>query len=75
LLGRRRESGIDVGQQFRKADAANIVWQVASIFRGVDGKAYAQLIRIDDVSMRKTVAINALTQSVQYVPIASISHR
>ena len=35
-----------------------------------DGKPYAHLVRTDDVSMRKTVAISALAQNLQYVPVA-----
>jgi hypothetical protein len=70
LLGRRRHQAIDIGQRFCKAEAANIVWQVSSVFQGVDGKPYAQLVRADDVSMRKTVAISALEQRTQYLPVA-----
>lgn len=69
LLGRRRQPAIDIGQRFCKAEAANIVWQVSSVFQGVDGKPYAQLVRADDGSMRKTVAVSALIQSTQYLPI------
>jgi hypothetical protein len=69
LLGRRRQQAIDVGQRFCKAEAANIVWQVSSVFQGVDGKPYAQLVRADDVSMRKTVAVSALEQRSQYLPV------
>ena len=64
---RHRGLEINVGQRFRKAEAARIVWEVASIFRGTDGKPYAQLIRIDDMTMRKTVAVTALTDSNQYL--------
>jgi len=64
---RQRESEINIGQRFRKAEAARIVWEVASLFRGTDGKPYAQLIRIDDMTMRKTVAVTALTESNQYL--------
>jgi hypothetical protein len=67
---RRRQPAIDIGQRFRKAEAANIVWQVTSVFEGIDGKPYAQLVRTDDVSMRKTVALSALAQNLQYVPVA-----
>ena len=70
VLMRRRQPAIDIGQRFRKAEAANIVWQVTSVFEGIDGKPYAQLVRTDDVSMRKTVAISALAQNLQYVPVA-----
>ena len=70
VLMRRRQPAIDIGQRFRKAEAANIVWQVTSVFEGIDGKPYAQLVRTDDGSMRKTVALSALTQNLQYVPVA-----
>jgi hypothetical protein len=69
LLGRRRLQAIDVGQRFRKAESANIVWLVSTVFQGVDGKRYAQLLRIDDKSMRKTVALDALIRSRQYLPV------
>jgi hypothetical protein len=70
VLGRRRPQVIDIGQRFCKAEAANIVWQVSLVFQGVDGKPYAQLVRADDVSMRKTVAISALEQRIQYLPVS-----
>jgi hypothetical protein len=69
LLGRRRQQAIDIGQRFCKAEAVNIVWQVSSVFQGADGKPYAQLVRADDVSMRKTVAVSALVQRTHYLPI------
>ena len=69
MLGRRRQQAIDIGQRFCKAEAENIVWQVSSVFQGVDGKPYAQLVRADDGSMRKTVAVSVLTQRTQYLPV------
>jgi len=64
---RVRTLDINIGQRFRKAEASRIIWEVASIFRGTDGKPYAHLIRIDDMTMRKTVALAALTESNQYL--------
>ena len=70
MLGRRRLPAIDVGQRFRKAEAAGIVWQVSSVFQGIDGKSYARLVRTDDESMRKTVALSALARDGHYLPVA-----
>ncbi len=70
MLGRRPLQAIDVGQRFRKAEAASIVWQVSSVFEGVDGMRYARLVRTDDGSMRKTVALSALAESIDYLPVA-----
>ena len=67
MARRQRGSEINIGQRFCKAEASRIVWEVASLFRGTDGKPYAQLIRIDDMTMRKTVAVTALTESNQYL--------
>jgi len=63
---RRKDAQIAVGQRFRKRDAPRIVWEVESLFEGVDGVAYAAIFRIDDPSMRKTVARAALEKGHQY---------
>lgn len=62
----RRDTDIAAGQRFRKCDAPRVVWQVDSLFDGVDGVPYAAIFRIDDPSMRKTVARASLERGGQY---------
>lgn len=63
---RRKGAQVAVGHRFRKRDAPRIVWEVESVFEGVDGVAYVAIFRADDPSMRKTVALAALEKGQQY---------
>jgi hypothetical protein len=65
-LRRKRDSEVAVGQQYRKSDALLIVWEVTSVFVGTDGMPYAAIVRVDDHTMRKTVASAALERGTQY---------
>lgn len=65
-LRRKRDSEVAVGQQYRKSDALLIVWEVTSVFVGTDGMPYAAIVRLDDHTMRKTVACAALERGTQY---------
>jgi hypothetical protein len=42
------------------------VWEVASLFLGIDGTPYAQIIHVGDHSRRKTLAQSVLEQGTQY---------
>lgn len=66
LSRRRRDYDVAVGQRYRKREAPRIVWQVESLFDGTDGVAYAAMFRIDDPTMRKTVARALLERGGQY---------
>ena len=45
-----------------------MIWEVADVFKGTDGRPYVELVRVGDRSLRKTLAAAALGQSNQYVP-------
>jgi len=66
----RRKRDVSIGQRYFKSDATGIVWEVVNLLQGKDGLPYAQLARVDDTTMRKSVAVNELLQSSQYVPQA-----
>lgn len=66
LIRRKRDSEVAVGQRYRKRDAQLIVWEVVSVFVGTDGMPYAGIVRVDDRTMRKTVAVAALAGGTQY---------
>jgi hypothetical protein len=67
-MRRWTEAGVDIGQRFRKTDATQIViWEVADVFQGTDGRPYVELFRVGDKSLRKTLAAAALGQSHQYI--------
>ncbi len=65
-LKRKRDAEIAVGQRYRKRDAQLIVWEVTTLFVGTDGMPYAGIVRVDDHTMRKTVASAALERGPQY---------
>jgi hypothetical protein len=44
-----------------------VIWEVADVFKGTDGRPYVELVRVGDRSLRKTLAAAALGQSNQYV--------
>jgi hypothetical protein len=67
-MRRWNEAEVGIGQRFRKADATQIVvWEVADVFKGSDGRPYVQLVRVGDRSLRKTLAAAALGPGHQYV--------
>ena len=66
LSKRKKSAEVAVGQRYRKRDAPRIVWEVDSVFDGVDGVPYAAMFRVDDPTMRKTVARTSLEKGAQY---------
>jgi hypothetical protein len=68
MVRRWTEAEVGIGQRFRKTDATQIViWEVADVCKGTDGRPYVELVRVGDRSLRKTLAAAALGQSNQYV--------
>jgi hypothetical protein len=43
-----------------------MIWEVASLFQGIDGTPYAQIIYVGDASRRKTLAQSVLEQGTQF---------
>ena len=68
MVRRWTEADVGIGQRFRKSDATQIVvWEVADVFKGKDGRPYVELVRVGDKSLRKTLAAAALGQGNQYI--------
>lgn len=57
-----------VGSKYYTAGLPYMVWEVASLFEGIDGTSYAQIVAVNDPTRRKTVAQSALEAGTQYVP-------
>jgi hypothetical protein len=70
LTRRGGEAEIAPGQRYQKEGVPWVIWEVASVFEGNDGMIYAQLVRVDDRSMRKTVSRAVLERGVDYRPLA-----
>lgn len=73
LFGRwasqRVQPEVSVGQRYQKRDAAWVVWEVSMLTTGTDGVAYAQLVRVDDRTMRKTVSRSTIERGIEYVRV------
>ncbi len=69
LTGRKSQPEVAVGHRFKKRDAPWVVWEVSLLTTGTDGMAYAQMVRADDRTMRKTVSRAVLENGVEYVRI------
>ncbi len=67
LFRRRKDHQITIGTRYRAAETPLLTWEVASIFTGIDGQAYAQIFCVTDQTRRKTVAQSALEHGVQYI--------
>lgn len=66
---RRRVPGVSRGARFCPADAPRVVWEVASLFNGLDGVPYADLFCASDRTLRKVVAQAALQDSRLFAPV------
>lgn len=61
---------VTVGARYHTAGTPYMVWEVASLFEGIDGTPYAHIIAVNDSTRRKTVAQSSLESGNQYVPVA-----
>ncbi len=66
LFRHRKTPPVSVGARYRSGETPPIVWEVASLFLGIDGTPYAQIIHVGDASRRKTLAQSVLEQGTQY---------
>ena len=57
-----------VGAKYYTAGLPYMVWEVVSLFEGIDGTPYAQIVAVNDPTRRKTVAQSSLESGTQYVP-------
>jgi hypothetical protein len=60
---------VAVGSRFHTAGLPYMVWEVTSLFEGIDGTPYAHLVAVNDPTRRKTVAQSSLESGSQYVPV------
>lgn len=58
-----------VGARYSAGDTSLILWEVASVFNGIDGTPYAHIFCVNDTSRRKTVAQSALEAGNQYARV------
>jgi len=70
IFSRRKQARVTVGARYQNADMSLLVWEVASLFNGIDGTPYAHIFCVSDTSRRKTVAQSALESGVQYKRIS-----
>ena len=63
----QRQAPISVGARYHTAGIPYLVWEVASLFDGIDGTPYAHIICVNDQTRRKTVAQSSLESGNQYV--------
>lgn len=63
----QKQAPISVGARYHTAGLPYLVWEVASLFDGIDGTPYAHIICVNDQTRRKTVAQSSLETGNQYV--------
>jgi hypothetical protein len=69
LFSRRKPMQVNIGSRYRVGESPLMVWEVATLFQGIDGTPYAHIFCLADPSRRKTVAQNALEAGNQYVRV------
>jgi hypothetical protein len=67
LFRSRKPVQVSVGSRYRVGASPMMIWEVANLFRGIDGTPYAHIFCLADPSRKKTVAQNALEAGNQYV--------
>lgn len=63
----QKQAPISVGSRYHTAGIPYLVWEVASLFDGIDGTPYAHIVCVNDQTRRKTVAQSSLETGNQYV--------
>ena len=70
MLRRRHQSPeISVGARYFRRDAPSIVWEVLSLYVGIDGLAHAILFDVGHHTLRKTLSKFTLENSGQYTRV------
>ena len=69
LRRRRRTPEISIGARYCRRDAPNLVWEVYSLFTGIDGMPYAGIFFTSDPTRRKTVSRAVLEHDGQYARV------
>jgi len=66
---RRRSAPISIGARFCRPDARYIVWEVRSLFIGLDDLPYAELFCVTEPTSRKVISRAALEDTKLYTPL------
>ena len=61
-----RPSETSIGTRYCRRDNPNIVWEVISVYTGVDGRPHAVLSSVSDPLWRKTLSQFELEHGGQY---------
>ncbi|HEV8388260.1 MAG TPA: hypothetical protein VGQ35_00375 [Dongiaceae bacterium] len=68
LFKSQKHAAVAVGSKYYTAGLPYMVWEVVSLFDGIDGTPYAHIVAVNDPTRRKTVAQSSLESGNQYVP-------
>ena len=68
LFKSQKQATVAVGSKYYTAGLPYMVWEVVSLFDGIDGTPYAHIVAVNDPTRRKTVAQSSLESGTQYVP-------
>lgn len=69
LFKSQKPSTVVLGAKYHTAGLPYMVWEVTSLFEGIDGTPYAHIVAVNDQTRRKTVAQSSLETGTQYVPV------
>jgi len=68
LFKSQKQATVAVGSRYYTAGLPYMIWEVVSLFEGIDGTPYAHIVAVNDPTRRKTVAQSSLESGTQYVP-------
>jgi hypothetical protein len=68
LFKSQKHVTVTLGAKYYTAGLPYMVWEVVSLFEGIDGTPYAHIVAVNDPTRRKTVAQSSLESGTQYVP-------
>ena len=71
ILPRHGQHGSDIpaGTRYHRKDAPSVIWEVISVYTGVDGHSHAVLSNVADPLWRKTISQIELEQGGEYIRV------
>jgi len=69
LRRRHRSPEISIGARYFREDTPGIVWEVLSLYVGVDGLPHAILFNVGQPTLRKTLSQFTLENGGQYTRV------
>jgi hypothetical protein len=69
LRRRHQSSEISVGARYFRQDGSSILWEVLSLYVGVDGLPHAILYNVGNPTVRKTLSQFTLENGGLYTPV------